>query len=153
MSQQFLRRLLGETLLIFSGQNLAADRRGSLHHQSTHFSFEFDQHPCVIRGCSLTCFGHDLFGGCDGLLSLLLPHSRGRNAALLQEVGCLGGGLRHRLLVVGLGPRQLRLYLLGVGETLGDELTPLRKHFEDGPIGKQVENKQTIEKLIIWAIR
>src|SRR5262249_26027550 len=39
----------------------------------------------------------------------------------------------------GLG--QLGFYLLGIGQTLGDDLTPLLQHPEDGSIGKPVKQE------------
>src|SRR5262249_53312709 len=64
-----------------------------------------------------------------------------RSAGFLDELRRLSVSLRHYFLTLCLRSRQLRFHLVGIRETLGDELTPLLQHLEDRPIGEPVEKK------------
>ena len=66
-------------------------------------------------------------------------HPGGCGASFLDELGRLGIGLRHHFLALGFGPGQFGLYFLGIGQTLGDLLTPLFQHLKDWSIGKPVK--------------
>ena len=70
-------------------------------------------------------------------------HARGRGAGFLDQLGRLRVGLRHHFLALGLGPGQLGLDLLGIGQALGDLLTPRFQHLEDGSIGEPVQDERT----------
>src|SRR6516225_9116987 len=120
-----LGRFFGQAPLIFGRQNLARDRRGRVHHQTSDLTLEFSEHACVVLGGRLSRLDDDLFGRGDGLLSFLLLHPGGRQATFLDEFGRLGIGLGHHLLTLGLGPSQFGLYFFRVSQSLGDLLTPL----------------------------
>ena len=49
-------------------------------------------------------------------------------------------GLRHHFLALRFGLGQLRLYFLGIGQTLSDLLTPHVQHLEDWSIGEPVKD-------------
>src|ERR1041385_1235864 len=49
-STDLLRRFFRQTFLVVSGQDLAGDGRGGLHHEPADFAFEFDQHASMIGG-------------------------------------------------------------------------------------------------------
>src|SRR5262249_38698643 len=84
---------------------------------------------------------HDLFSGGNRLLGLLFQQGVSRSAGFLDELRSLNVSLRHYFLTLCLRSRQLRSHLVGICETLGDESTPIRQHFEDRPIGEPVEKK------------
>ena len=71
-----------------------------------------------------------------------LLHAGGRGAGLLDQLGGLRVGLRHDLLALRLGPGQLGLDLLGVGQALGDLLPPLLQHRQDRPVGEPVAGRR-----------
>src|SRR5262245_17159525 len=112
---QLLGRFLGQAPLIFRRQNLTGDRSRGLDNQPAYFPFEFSQHMGVVLRGSLARLDYDLFGSSDRLLGFLLLQAGGRTTGFLDELGCLSVGLGHHLLALGLGPRQLGFYFLGIG--------------------------------------
>jgi hypothetical protein len=82
---QLPRRLLCQALLIFDCQDLAGDCRGGLDHQTAYLSLELGEHSRMVRSGSGAGLVRDVFGGFDGLLSLLLPQPCGSAARLLND--------------------------------------------------------------------
>jgi len=74
-------------------------------------------------------------------LRLLLLEADGCRTGFLDELVRLGICLGHHFLTLGFGPGQLSLYLLGIGQTLSDLLTPHFQHLEDRSIGEPIQDK------------
>ncbi len=86
-------------------------------------------------------FDHDLLGGGNGFLVLLLVQVSGRRARFLDHSCGLVIRAGHHLLALSLGPIELGFDFLGVSDAQGDLLAPLVQHREDAPIGELIEHK------------
>src|SRR5687768_11597203 len=86
-------RFLGEPGLIVGRQDLAGDRRGGLHHETTDLVPQLGEHARAIAFGSFARSDEHLFGGGGCLPRLLDLDSGGSGAGLLDQLLSLRVGL------------------------------------------------------------